>query len=511
MSYTIVIPMNKEGSDFFFRVGLKTYEQFLDTKLLHRIIIVCPKTDQSYIIENICKSSLYNKITINIDESYIHDDLKVTGWFKQQLIKLVIGEIVSTKYYLVLDSDMYLNQCLTYNDLFHNGKVKYSSEPYQELNNAEYSQNSNWWKNSLDILRLPLSSIKNDKHLMGVTPQVLITSHVKSLIAYLRTQCDNWQQYIVSKKFTEFTLYWLYTKFCLQKEDLYTDEGYPLWKHDHRTNTLSPPNKIQTVLDAVRESFTHPSSYFSVVQGYLKVPTESIEKDIISCLDWSKFRIKEYDAVFLIASCLTANHNQSFDTEQRFQQTLKTVASARKAIPNSFCILIEGSVCSKKHTKAFESAFDIVRWCGNSKEVQHYVNYLSKSCNIGHGECKLLEIGVELLVNYRIKSKHLFKLGARYELTNNFDLKKWDPKKYGFRPHIDQSIKAEVYTTGLYSIPYDRIEEYHQLLKESHGVLDQYRMVERMYNVLIPKELINKVDVLGLKGMLSYNGTLFEK
>ena len=27
----------------------------------------------------------------------------------------------------------------------------------------------------------------------------------------------------------------------------------------------------------------------------------------------------------------------------------------------------------------------------------------------------------------------------------------------------------------------------------------------------IPKELINKVDVLGLKGMLSYNGTLFEK
>lgn len=86
-----------------------------------------------------------------------------------------------------------------------------------------------------------------------------------------------------------------------------------------------------------------------------------------------------------------------------------------------------------------------IQRCHGISEVLPYVNHPH---NIGHGECKLLEKGVQFvkkLLKYH-NPKFILKLGARYDLTNEFDLSTFDPEKFTFREHYDEC--AKVYGRG---------------------------------------------------------------
>jgi len=505
--YTIVLPITKQGSELFTSVGIKSYEQFLVKKDVKEFIIICPENEMQY-FKNIVESSWIPFLILN-EGCKLQEGLDTTGWYKQQLLKLLVSKVVRTQLYLVVDGDMYLNQLFTGNDLRNNGKIKYVSEPYQTENSNKYSVNSKWWDGSCDVLDINVNKIINDKHLMGVTPQILDKFLVDDLLSFVLNKFGKiWQQILCDKKFTEYTLYWLFIKYIANASDRYTYNGYKLWSHNHRTNTLDYTIEDK-VLDAVRESFTNPTSFFSVIQGYLNVKLETIIEDINKSLKWSTFRSKEYDAIFMISSCMKANHNQCFTTEQRFLQTIETLKSIRQKVPNSFCILVEGSVCESKYIKKLESNFDMIRWLGNSSNVQHYVNHLSKTSNIGYGECKLLEIGVETILAHRIRSKRFFKLGARYTLTNKFNIDDWNTDYYCFRAHYDNSVHSLVYTTGLYSVPINKIDDYYELLKISYNYLKKYGMVEKLYRMLIPLEQIKLLKTIGLTGQLSYSGKRF--
>jgi hypothetical protein len=96
----------------------------------------------------------------------------------------------------------------------------------------------------------------------------------------------------------------------------------------------------------------------------------------------------EYDAVFLVSSTVTPTQLKFFSVEERYLQTLETVRSIRKHIPNSLCILIEGSILSDKHKNEFIKNFDYVLEFGKDQEVLAYTRNI---INIGHGEQKLLE------------------------------------------------------------------------------------------------------------------------
>ena len=507
--YSIVIPIkiNELNSFEIFRdICLYLYNKFLETEYLDTFYIICPEDNINAISKHTKK---YHHIPFQFikEESILHDNMKViSGWHKQQIIKLAVSKYIKTQYYLIIDSDLYLNQPFSYRDMFNDNKIKYSHEPWQTINNKYYSTNSNWWIASCNILNFPIENLHNDNHLMGVTPQTMITNEVISLIDHIKNiYGDDWQHKLCEMKFTEYTLYWLYL-IKNEKTNLYTIQGKQLWQHDLDRNILYYQTE-QEQYNIVRNSLVIAKTYFSVVQSYLPV-NMSIIKDVVYTIN----KI-EYDAIFLVSSTVTPTQLKFFNVQDRFAQTLETIKSIKKYFPNSFCVLIEGSILSTEHKECFDTNFDYILDCSNDNNVIPYVRNIR---NIGHGEQKLLEKGIEFLekniLPYSI-SKYVFKLGARYILSETFKIENYHQDKYNFYEEFDADGNSlNVYTTGLYSIPSNKLSDFKQILINVHNHLSiDTEMIEQYFYNHIPKEEVHTLKVLGLEGRLNYNGHFFSK
>jgi len=393
--YSIVLPIkndpNTNGYKLFCEVGLPSYKQFLGLDKLSVFYIISPKADILALKSAIGDTKI--PFFLLAEEQLLSPNIEAEkGWYKQQIIKLKMAIVVKTPYYLVLDSDHYLNQPFEYGNLFHNDKIKYSNEPWQTENSNHFSTNSRWWLESCKILDFPPEKLHGESHLMGVTPQLLITEFVVDLIEDLYhrhnkkiNKNSNWQHFLCQNKFTEFTLYWIYLMSRKIHDIHYTWEGYPLWKHDMNTNILDYNQDTK----CVDRSFSHSSSYFSVIQGYLQCDVGPYIKEFEK-----NMTTRHYDAIFITGSMLRPNRYQSFQIEERLQQTLKTVNSIKKHIPNSFCLLIEGSVLPEVDSEIFNRHFDYVLELGTDPNVLPFVNHPH---NIGHGEMKLLFLFIFLL------------------------------------------------------------------------------------------------------------------
>ena len=489
---------NNNGYKLFSQLGLKSYAKYLDPTSLDTFYIVAPQ-DELLSLQALTRSVKLPFAYIS-EETLLENVDNEKGWFKQQLIKLAASSIVKTEHYLVLDADLYLTCPLSYDDLFENGKIKYNSEKYQRENSKYYSQNSNWWASSCNLLRCSTLMLEG-KMVMSVTPEVIVTTIAQDLVQGMKDKYVDWQKTLCHEKFTEFTLYWVYV-LLKDKQDLYTDKGFPLWKHHLDCNILHPEHLS---IHNIRRSFTTPPSYFGVIQGYLNINVDEYIKIGLQFL-----HRKEIDAIFLSASMLSPNRFQSFTTQERYTQTIGTVQSVKERVLNSLCIIVDGSNVPEEYQEGFKNHYDIYLNLGADPEIINYVNHPS---NIGHGECKLLEKGIQFIKETILpiyNPKYIFKLGARYCLNKDFDINRFDPNKFNFRMHHDECVNLDVYTTGLYSIPVKYIDLFEDILVNSQNVLSKdVTMVERLYRVMVPLELTHLVETLGLQGELSYNRHFF--
>jgi hypothetical protein len=499
--YSIIMPLKINSLNsfkIFSEISLPLYNKFLDTEDLDYFYIICPKSDINAINNY---TSLYPSLIFKFieEENILHQSIHNIndGWLKQQIIKLAISLILDTKHYLIVDSDLYLNQVLRYNDLFHDNKVKYSSEPWHVNNDKHYSTNSNWWKNSSNILNFNVENLVNEKHLMGVTPQIFITEHVRNLIKHLENVYGlEWQRIIYELKFTEYTLYWIYL-IINNLTDLYTTEGVKLWKHDLDRNILHYHSEDE-MKNIVKKSIDDKDTYFSVIQSYLPVNIDVMKNIIIP---------KHYEAVFLIASMTYPNRYQAFTREERVSQILDTLNTIKTRIPNSYCILIEGTKLTTDEKDKYINNFNTLIDLSEDDSIYPFIN---NPINIGHGEMKLLERGIEYILNNNIFSNYVFKLTSRYKLTDKFNINNYSKNKYCFREHIDSSINKNVFTTGLYSIPVNELSRYKNILIEGQNILSRgCNMVERLYVEMIDEKKIYILKDLGVEGMLSYNKKYF--
>jgi len=507
VKYSIVLPLIvfdkafqlSNGYLLFKNIGLPSYRKFLDCKDLDKFYIISPRREIPYVKELIQEEKI--PFEVLEEENLFPVPLKETrGWIVQQIIKLKMAEIVSSDYYLVLDYDHFLTKHLSASDLFISDgetlKVKYHFEPWQTENNENYSTNCAWWIQSSKILRNTHLPTQN---LMSVTPQVLVAKFVKELISHLqeisvREKIDGWQLYLSKNEFTEFTLYWT---FLLQtnKTSYYTPDN-SLWTHDHEVNVL----KTHCNANKVTKALTLQKTFFSVIQGYI---SQDVEPFIKAFNKFFSAENNKYDAVFLTASVVAPNRPQSYSVNERFQQTLGTLQSIKKKVPNSFCILIEGTnpaLLNPLAKQFYEFYYDEVIYAYDS-EIEVYTN----KENIGNGEMKLLERGIDYILKNKIYSPLVIKLGARYTLTEDFNLSLFSKDLYTFKKKIDEHV-GDVLITGLYGIPRKFLEEFKEILILGQNVLpERVPMIEKLFLALIEKEKLNFIEKLGLEGNLSYN------
>lgn len=210
-----------------FRLLVSSFLMMFEQTDLCEFLIVCPAKHVDAIrslVASVTTDDRYVVLTESVVAPKIGAVLRADvdgmgGWYAQQVIKLAAHEVVKTKYYVVLDSDIVCIRPCGY-DSFVIGELCLlnieTSADYSRLYHADFIQQEKKFKRD----RFASSSrVVNQRFVeggmdrfYGETPVVLSTEHVRLLIQTLERQHDaGWIDLLT--KFQRWTEYGLYFGF----------------------------------------------------------------------------------------------------------------------------------------------------------------------------------------------------------------------------------------------------------------------------------------------------------
>lgn len=244
------------------------------------------------------------------------------------------------------------------------------------------------------------------------------------------------------------------------------------------------------------------------------------------------------DEILVMTSCITAR--SAFTIAERYTQTLESIYSVRKYLPNVKIVMIEMGKCPIRYNNGIIKVELLEEWKQNLNSLCDYFIDCSSNSDIQNlneikddlywhaikciGECALM---IEVLSH--IQAKVVYKLSGRYKLgksINNFDLSKINVRfhennvlipfegdlNWKYR-YLDNSI----YQTTFFSIPgidiNYMVEVYKMSLKRLlllHEAKAVYSIEQCLYN-FIDKQKVHFVSTLGCTGYLAQSKeTLYE-
>lgn len=235
----------------------------------------------------------------------------------------------------------------------------------------------------------------------------------------------------------------------------------------------------------------------------------------------------------LMTSALYTNYG-IYSKDERILQTLETVSSVRKYIPNATIILIDASTTdiqqdtSPELTQLLDSVDYYIDY-SDDPDFQHFHNNV-ENYDIGKNSMESMAMLKTLqyistdpeLMNEVTSSARIFKLSGRYQVTEQFDISKFDNEKtkdkYVFKlrgaswiPQADTGVDHQLYTR-LWSFPpslfFPTITIYQDILKNMFDTnkRGKYIDIEHSMARFIPKESLIELAVVGVKGNIAPNG-----
>lgn len=216
---------------------------------------------------------------------------RISGWEKQQLIKLAIADFIQSDYYLTLDADVVCTRAVTPDKLLIGGKAPCFVE-YED-------KYPNWYDNASRVLRFPLA---REGLMHNVTPAVLSRHSVVSLTKYLSSEWNrlrilsdkrsrlhvkmwlrallrrnprwvSWRLYLIaSLPWTEYSLYYSYLESKGLFNSLHVEVNVPIYDNE---------NSIWHIEDFEGSGWDPGSSFkgdgppfFMVLQSNTEIPIE---------------------------------------------------------------------------------------------------------------------------------------------------------------------------------------------------------------------------------------------
>lgn len=240
-----------------------------------------------------------------------------------------------------------------------------------------------------------------------------------------------------------------------------------------------------------------------------------------------------HNHIVLITSAIHTNYGV-FATEQRIAQTLATTQSARKYIPNVTIILIDNSKVDVQNDQSaeFEELLDSVDYYidnSDDPDIQHFHNNVT---NYDIGKNSMECLGMVKALNYIAtdseimnkinNSNRIFKLSGRYEITDKFDIDKFDNEqtqdKYVFKtrqpswiPQADTGVDSLLqtrlwsFTPSLFT---DTVELFKQIISNMLTTYNQQKYIDVEHSMVkyIPQSQLVEIDSVGVIGKIAPNG-----
>lgn len=237
----------------------------------------------------------------------------------------------------------------------------------------------------------------------------------------------------------------------------------------------------------------------------------------------------------LVTSAIYTNYG-IYDKIERIKQTTATVESARKYIPNSTIILIDNSKeeVQQDTSEEFEALIDAVDYYidnSSDPDIKHFHDNIT-NYDIGKNSMECLGMFKALnyiatdadIMNEITASNRIFKLSGRYQVTDKFDITKFDNEstvdKYVFKKAQPSWITPEwtgvnsLLQTRLWSFPpsqfMNTVNLFQVIIKNMFETFKQGRYidVEHSMSKFIPSEQLVELETVGLQGNIAPNGMM---
>lgn len=239
--------------------------------------------------------------------------------------------------------------------------------------------------------------------------------------------------------------------------------------------------------------------------------------------------------IVLLTSAVYTNYG-IYNPVERIKQTLDTAKSAKKYIPNAVIILVDNSKVDVQNDNSveFEELIDLVDYYidnSDDPDIQHFHNNV-QNYDIGKNAMEALGLYKALsymstnedMMNEITNSSRIFKLSGRYQVTDKFDITKFDNDstkgKYVFKkaqpswiPAADTGVNT-LLQTRLWSFPpellVDTIKMYELIIQNMFNMFSQQKYIDNEHSMskFVPADRLVELDIVGLVGNIAPNGMM---
>ena len=210
--------------------------------------------------------------------------------------------------------------------------------------------------------------------------------------------------------------------------------------------------------------------------------------------------------IHTVSTPLSYGQRSVLSPKERYDQTLRTIASIQSKIPNAYIVIIEGSAISPEEHEGFLKA--------GCDEVHNVCLELSEDINGPYKSVAEVKMILHYLKASRPSIKRfetLSKISGRYYLTDNFV---WD--QYPLTKALYQCESPTRCNTRYYRIPMDYLGIYQSVLEatlydpkflKGETDIEGYNIFQ---NFKEHTKLLKEVSILGVRGYIAPLGTEVE-
>ena len=260
-------------------------------------------------------------------------------------------------------------------------------------------------------------------------------------------------------------------------------------------------NKKQSYFYTINENIYFPKFWD---EYFINLNTENIKNTKNNELIFYKNISNNCKNIVLITSKIIkcnnpytySNKRCIYTVEECFDQTINTINSIKKNIPNAYIILFDNSVMDIEKINILNKLTNNFINITDNKILNYYTNHKYKA----FGEL------TQMCFCYNYFLKHIdintfsnfFKISGRYFINNNFDYTKFNNNYNIFKKNTDVSNR-DYYYTSFYKLNNTIIPYFFNKLIDTFN--NKHRYINEDYEVFVPNILKNNIayyDTLGI-------------
>jgi hypothetical protein len=276
-----------------------------------------------------------------------------------------------------------------------------------------------------------------------------------------------------------------------------------------------------------KHSFTNHKELTNLFNKYKQNYFNTIEETVYFNMGWNDYfnvntnliqnnnktyfkNIENKNIVFINSKIIVSDTSFSYvkkrsiySRQERMTQTINTIKSIRKYIPNTHIVLLDNSVFNILEHNILEQLTDTFINITDNKVLNYFTDVFEYKA-FGEISQQLQFFELFLKEDYS-KTKNFFKITGRYEVNGDFDYEQYDNDLNIFKKHL--SVKdRDYFFTCFYKLDKSILKEVEDVFKDFVRNKEKYMNNYSDFEVIFPNAIINKIHLVDNLGIVENIG-----